>query len=234
MQTSDSIDISTTSTNYEERMESAIAVFNVIRHIEDILMLLILIAFTVYIVKHRRRERFELLIIFWMTIKYVTGTINHCFYDKMNELEKNIFYGLYFSASSITQWIYASQYMKTCILIPGLFNKANLLMKRHITADERECELTASNNSFLRKNSEIDADIKAEKVRNREIDKTFYSLDIAVVIAILCCNGLFEYLMNHTSKSVEHGSQIAQQFFFPTLDVLTALILAFSANYLSK
>ena len=124
----------------------------------------------------------------------------------MNELEKNIFYGLYFSASSITQWIYASQYVKTCILIPGLFNKANLLMQRYFTAIEREHEFTKSNDSFLRKNSEIDADIKAEKVRNREIDKAFYRLDIAVVIAILCCNGLFEYLMNHTSKRVEHRS----------------------------
>ena len=169
-----------------------------------------------------------------MTTKYVTGTINHWFYDQENELEKNIFYGVYFSAGSITQWIYASQYMKTCILIPGLFNKANLLTQRYIAAIEREHEFTTSNDSFLRKNSEIDADIKAEKERNRKIDKNFYRLDIAVVIAILCCNGLFEYLMNHTSKRVEHPSQIAQQFFFPTLDVLTALILAFSANYLSK
>ena len=71
-------------------------------------MLLILIAFTAYIIKHRRRERFELIIIFWMTTKYVTGTINHWFYDQENELEKNIFYGVYFSAGSITQWIYAS------------------------------------------------------------------------------------------------------------------------------
>ena len=124
--------------------------------------------------------------------------------------------------------------MKTCILIPGLFNKANLLTQRYIAAIEREHEFITSNDSFLRKNSEIDAEIKAEKDKNRKIDKNFYRLDIAVVIAILCCNGLFEYLMNHTSKRVEHPSQIAQQFFFPTLDVLTALILAFSANYLSK
>ena len=103
MQTADySATDSTTSTNYKERMESATAVFDAIRHIEDFLMLLILIAFTSYFVKHRHRERFELIIIFWMTTKYVTGTINHWFYDQENELERNIFYGVYFSAGSIT------------------------------------------------------------------------------------------------------------------------------------
>ena len=71
-------------------------------------MLLILIAFVAFLVKHRRKERFERSILIWMTLKYAIALVIHFWYYKESELERNILYGLYFSAGSISLWIYAS------------------------------------------------------------------------------------------------------------------------------
>ena len=71
-------------------------------------MLLILIAFTAYLVKNRRRERFEVTIVVCMLLKYTMVNINHFYFDQENELEKNFFFGTEYAAGSISHWMYAS------------------------------------------------------------------------------------------------------------------------------
>ena len=59
--------------------------------------------------------------------------------------------------------------MKTCVLIPGLVNRAQLLLARHITVIENEYEVTTLASDFVRKHKEIDHDIKKEKMRGKKI-----------------------------------------------------------------
>ena len=65
-------------------------------------------------------------------------------------------YSLNVSTGPVAHWIYASQYMKTCYLVPGLVNKARLLFKRHSITFESEYERTTSVAEFVRQNNSID------------------------------------------------------------------------------
>ena len=72
-----------------------------------------------------------------MTIKYTTFVLL-AKYDGLyeNYLIYLIVVSLFWSAGPIAHWTYASQYIKTCVLIPGLVDKVKLLMERHQSAIE--------------------------------------------------------------------------------------------------
>ena len=97
-----------------------------------ILQLFILFAFFLYLIKLQRGERFEVTILISMATKNATFVVL-AMYDGIyeNDFIYLIVVSLFWSAGPIAHWTYASQYIKTCVLIPGLVDKVKLLMERH-------------------------------------------------------------------------------------------------------
>ena len=88
-------------------------------------------------------------------------------------------------------WIYTSQYIKTCVLLPSMTKKANLLIQSfHTTVDYESTKLTSE---VLKRNKEIDKAIQNEKRRFKIINRYFMVLDILVGVAF---QGLIYFLEN--------------------------------------
>ena len=60
-----------------------------------------------------------------------------------------IFYTMNYTLSPIYHWIYASQYLKTCLLVPNLAQKAKLILERHHTAIKNGLDIIASVPEFV-------------------------------------------------------------------------------------
>ena len=116
-------------------------------------MLLLLGIFATFLIKNKRGKRFEVSIIISMTLFYVIVVSLRLFGDKIYEslLFATITNTFQDASGIIAHWTYASQYMKTCMLIPGLLNKARLLLERHKTAIKDEYDPTLPTNEFLRR-----------------------------------------------------------------------------------
>ena len=63
---------------------------------------------------------------------------------------------LCFTLGPVSHWAFASQYMQTCFLIPGINKKARLLLARHLTVIESEYERTTGISDFVKQHDEID------------------------------------------------------------------------------
>ena len=92
---------------------------------------MVLVFFAVYFIAIReRRQRFEVTIALVIFIKYVAIMVLAILMRNWIDIPDQllIVWGAIIEASGpIANWTYASQYIKTCILIPGLVSKAKLL-----------------------------------------------------------------------------------------------------------
>ena len=77
-----------------------------------------------------------------MTLKYAAFTFSQVFHAKMYKYEALCITVLTLCSifGPICHLTYASQYMKTCYLTPGIVKKALLLLERHRTVIENEYE----------------------------------------------------------------------------------------------
>ena len=103
--------------------------------IGGIIMLILFGIFAGFLIKHKRWKYFEVTILISMTLFYLDKVSLRSFGDKIYQslLAATITNILQDVTCLIAHWAYASQYMKTCMLLPGLLNKARLLLERHQT-----------------------------------------------------------------------------------------------------
>ena len=103
-------------------------------------MLILFGLFACFLIKNKRGKYFEVMILISMTLFYLNKVALRAFGDKIYEsilaaTITNVFQDV---SCLIAHWAYASQYMKTCMLLPGLLNKARLLLERHQTTIRNE------------------------------------------------------------------------------------------------
>ena len=123
--------------------------------------------------------------------------------------------------------------MQTCVLIPGLVKKAKLLMMRHHAVIANEFEITTRASSFVRKHSEIDADIRTEKQKSNKVSKNFQTIDTVVISVFLCLFGTawgYFSFVDSENKSINW----IVSFLSPILDVMTLGILVVFAYILTR
>ena len=106
--------------------------------ITSLLMLILLVVFLIYVCRLDsifNRQRFELTILFLMIYRY---SIMMLFpeTDIFNYGGRTLYKVAIFSSwavDHVCHWSYASQYLKTCFLVPDVVNKAYLLLAKHLT-----------------------------------------------------------------------------------------------------
>ena len=118
------------------------------------------------------------------------------------------------------------------MLLPGLLNKARLLLERHQTTIRDEYQQSVTTDQFLSRHEQIDFEIKLEKTRSIKVCRNFTILDIVVTAAILSLYSFLEYRYYYHGGMMR--TDITIQFLAPVLDVIIALILVNSACFLSK
>ena len=154
---------SKTEQDYEKLTNTLAQIDMLVLLFGGLLVLVLFFIFASFLYKIKRRERFEMTILIFNSLKYANWTIYALFSDKIdgNRSLQIISQILFDSTGPISHWAYASQYMQTCILIPGLVYKAQLLMERHRDVIMDEYKLTTATDIFVKKHKEIDEDIEA-------------------------------------------------------------------------
>ena len=92
----------------------------------------------------------------------------------------------------ISHWIYASQYLKTSLLIKELVERAFLLSKKHkavIDKFDKQDQISQWKN-FIQKHNQIDGAMQLEKARTKRVHKIFLFIDISFSLLILSIEGI--------------------------------------------
>ena len=170
-----------------------------------------------------------------MTIKYIMNILCKLYPDKINNTPFLYYYinVIRWATGPIYHWSYASQYLKTCKLVPGLVNTASLLMARHLTVIENEYGRQTTTSEFVRQHDNIDQDIKAEKIRRKRISRNFAIADVIFSAGIICVFGSLEYEYWYENVKTDLIN-ILLVFFEPSFDLVIALILVASSLYLTR
>ena len=97
----------------------------------------LILGMAVYFIKIKRWQRFEWTIILCMFLKYAMNPISTTnAYNEWMETSKMhvlVIRSVWPCLGPIYHWIYASQYLKTCLLTRGILRRAILLFKRNKT-----------------------------------------------------------------------------------------------------
>ena len=135
-------------------------------------MLIALIKFSVYLCRIKRKKRFEVTIVVLMLLKSMILLVP--------------------ILGPVVHFLYATQYIKTCIVVPSLVKKARLILERHQTSIKEGLEEIGSVNELLRIHNTIDQDIKDQNARYKRINAVFLVVDtigpVLIVICILLAN----------------------------------------------
>ena len=161
--------------SYDVNQEQYLKMADTLNHFEEFLefitgslMLVVLALLGFFMIKHKRVQRFVVTIFASMAIKYTIWVFYFTFKTSIdqNKLLSVVLFTIASASGPITHCIYASQYTKTCVLIPGLAKRARLLMDKHQSTIENGYELKIPVKEFLRIHKEIVIDIKKEKARS--------------------------------------------------------------------
>ena len=90
-----------------------------------------------------------------------------------------------------------------------------------------------STNDFIRRNTEIDQEIKKEKLRNNQIIIRFKLLDVLVIVAIYGSSSYLQYKTFYEGEQ-EQDIALALEFLNPVLSFIIALLLVISACYMTR
>ena len=140
---------------------------------------------------------------------------------------------LYFTFGTICHWAYASQYLKTCILLPNMVTKARLLLERYRNTTENHCTKITLHSEFVSREFAIDTEMQIEKTRNKKVSTSFLKVDIILSILML---GTEAFLLIMWEQSHEKSLlwNVLLFLFPPILDAIVSIILVFSACYLAS
>ena len=90
-----------------------------------------------------------------------------------------------------------------------------------------------STNDFIRRNTEIDQEIKKEKLRHNQIIIRFKLLDVLVIVAIYGSSSYLQYKTFYEGEQ-EQDIALALEFLNPVLSFIIALLLVISACYMTR
>ena len=221
--------------NYQNKVNTLYSFKQTFDIYGSLVLLTALLAFLVYFLFRGRRQRFEVTIILVMSIKYAIVMANAILGKRSADLTKQtqvILLSIQNAAGPIAHWTYASQYMKTCILVPGLVSKAKLLFERHSRTIENEFEGATSVDEFVRLHNEIDRDIKKQNNWYKTVSMAFVVVDFVLYVFLIAAFSSLEYqVIFHIGTRA--ASKILKML-APVLEVIIALILAFCAFYLAE
>ena len=117
--------------DYLDRMLSKISAIDFIKtqiyKFGSVFMLLVVTSLAFYFIKIKRRQCFGITILACMFLKHaLIITSNFMLKDQMNNFKilKIVIISSPFAIGIFAHWSYASQYMKTCLLVPNLVKKA--------------------------------------------------------------------------------------------------------------
>ena len=124
------------------------------------------------------------------------------------------------------------QYIKTCILVPGLVRKAQLLFERHSRTIKNEFEGATSVDEFVRLHNEIDRDIKMQNNWYKTVGIAFVGVDFVLYLLLIAALFYLEYVVIF-QIGTEATYEVLKVILPLVLEVIIALILAFCAFYLT-
>ena len=145
-------------------------------------MVLFLLVFGVYLLKHRRYQSFELKILVSMLITYALSPVIYKLAPE--ESHPSSIHAIQISLKLFYHWVYTSQYIKTCMLLPSIINNMRLLVQSYHMITESQENLNWTKD-FMKEHEEIDKAIQSEKKRVRAINKSFQIYDLIVGVSIL-------------------------------------------------
>ena len=98
-------------------------------------MLLLLALVTIYFIRIKRWQRFELTILVLLFLKYILYSLTIAYEERKGIFQNDqitiIYETFKFTLGPTCHWIYASQYTKTLWLTSGIIKKACLLSYEH-------------------------------------------------------------------------------------------------------
>ena len=143
-----------------EKLQSTINTIGYINQllifVKSIIMVIVIILFAINILRDWHLEKFELKIIVLMFISYSLHI-----YISSQEAFKDIdsskaIKGFVMAVDIFYLWIYASQYIKACVLLPSMTKKAHLLIQSYHTTLANNCDARGLTSELIKRNDEID------------------------------------------------------------------------------
>ena len=116
-----------------------------------------IVILTIYPFVQRGGDTFEMKIVVSIGIRYVFPML--LFFDDSvvtNRNLKNFIYILLIESKVFSHWLYATMYLKTCVLVPGFKKKANLLLRQEQGNIGSEIEIAGMSSDFIEIIQEID------------------------------------------------------------------------------
>ena len=132
--------------------------------VTDSILLVASLLLAVYLLVQKERNLFEIRIVGCMSISYLIWVPDH--FDFMfngSKIAKYMGYNLhcfFFALASclhnFAYWTYATQYMKTCKILPYLLERAKVLLQQYNEKLENEFDLSKIPDNFMAKHDEMD------------------------------------------------------------------------------
>ena len=95
----------------------------------------------------------------------------------------------------LAHWAYSSQYIKTSVILPVLFEKTKLIVMRERASTIDSNLLQTRNSDFIEAQKNIDSIIKDEKVKIQKLQQKLIIVDLVAVIILVSCT--LGYLLTH-------------------------------------
>ena len=206
----------------------------------NVLILLIVFLLGVFLIYKGRLKSFEAkilscmllykLIEFIVAVAEKHGGLGHGFVFIIFTIAMN-------TLPLIYHWLFASQYLKTCSLMPSFIKKTLMLLQIYQEKTERENKIRPLSASFLQRHDDFDLALKLEKQRIERIKRKYRVADLTFSIFIISLATVLIFI----EKPYQQGDQLDKvtkksfiQYcaFLSIYDIGTGIILAWSAFYL--
>ena len=144
----------------------------------------------IHLVVKRKCKVFQIQIVSGLLLQYLLNTAVDVMLIRSSSLDLApvayflivaILNGTHFS----THWLFVSQYLKTCILLPRFIRKKWLLQKIFEEKENNENQIRGLSEHFLEQQKEFDFLVSSEKQKIRWIKKTFIAVDSAILTILI-------------------------------------------------
>ena len=153
--------------------------------------------------------------------------------ESMNEFVSCFLFALASTCYSFAYWTYASQYIKTCKILPYFLERAKILLTQHNEKDENENDLSGLSEEHLIKLKQMDCQLLQMKQRIETIRSRFQTLDISVLVCLFISLFPSLYFTKEKDNHVREQQEL-DAIYRVLLLVVIAVLLAISAYLISR
>ena len=150
---------------------------------------------------------------------------------KVSDLQYVIMFTISGFCGNYLRWAFASQYLKTCSLLPSFIRKKFVLLKMYEEKTEQEYYLQPLYGSFFERHQEFDRLIAVQRKSVKRIQKLFMLLDTVVGI---CFFAIYTYLRCRLTLWNVPNAEFHLLTFICSFNLCNGFILAWSAFSLAK